>query len=248
MTAAPLLAVENLSGGYETGRPAIEGIGFAAAPGTLTAILGPNGGGKTTLFRALLGTLPRVDGEIRASGRIAYVPQTDRSRFDYPVTAADVALMGTFGSTPWYRRVGGGERGRAARSLARVGLTDQADTSFGALSGGQRQRVLIARALSQGASVMLLDEPLTGVDRPSAERVMAVLRDLRDDGAALLVATHDIQQARAFDAVLCLNREQIAFGPPAEVLTPAVLKRTYGGELIVLDGGRQAVVVEHHEH
>ncbi len=247
-TSQPLLRVVGLEGGYTAGRTAISGVDFTASAGEIVAVLGPNGGGKTTLFRALLGELPVMSGTIEANGSIAYVPQTERARLDYPVSALDVALMGTYAAVPWYRRLGRPERDRATQALARVGLAAEASTPFGALSGGQRQRVLIARALAQEASLLLLDEPLSGVDAPSAERVLAVLDELRGAGATVLVATHDIAQARRFDRVLCLNHAQIAYGAPAETLKPATLQTTYGAELIVLDGGEHAVVVAHHEH
>ncbi len=247
MTRA-LLEVEDLSAGYDAGRNAIAGLGFEVSRGELLAVLGPNGGGKTTLFRALLGEVPRRRGRVTLAGELAYVPQTERSRLDFPVNAHDVVLMGTYARIPWYGRVGAAERDVASRALARVGLAGEAETSYGALSGGQRQRVLIARALAQQAEILLLDEPLTGVDRPSSERILGILRELRDEGRALLVATHDIQQARAFDAVLCLNHRQLACGPPADTLVPDVLERTYGSELVVLEGGEQVVTVQHHAH
>jgi manganese/iron transport system ATP-binding protein/manganese/zinc/iron transport system ATP- binding protein len=155
--------------------------------------------------------------------------------------------MGAYGRTPWWRRVARADRTAARDALARVGLADAARTRFGALSGGQRQRVLIARALLQDAPVLLLDEPLSGVDAVSAERIEAVFGELRGEGRALLVATHDVEQARAWDTVLCLNRRQIAYGLPAAVLTTRVLQETYGHELVVI-GERRAVAVEHHEH
>ncbi len=243
-----LVRTEGLSGGYVAGRDALADVGFALEPGRIAGALGPNGGGKTTLFRALLGELPHRRGTVEVEGRPAYVPQTDHARLDFPVNALDVALMGAYGRTPFYRRIGREDRVAAEAALERVGLSDQARAGFGTLSGGQRQRVLIARALVQDARVLLLDEPLSGVDAPSATRIEAVLRELRDEGRALLVATHDVEQARRFDHVLCLHTRQVAFGPPAEVLTPAVLQATYGAELVVLDGGRTAVNVGHHEH
>jgi manganese/iron transport system ATP-binding protein/manganese/zinc/iron transport system ATP- binding protein len=243
--AEPLVEVHGLSAGYVPGEPAITGLDFAIGAGEMAAVLGPNGGGKTTLFRALLGEAPQRTGTV-ASERIAYVPQTERSRLDFPVSAFDVALMGTYGGVPWYRRIGHGERDAATRALERVGLAAEARTRFGQLSGGQRQRVLIARALAQDAPVLLLDEPLSGVDRPNSERILAILAELRAEGRAILVSTHDIEQARGFDAVLCLNRRQVAFGAPGE-LTAEVLAATYGSELIVLEGGERAVVV-HHDH
>jgi ABC-type Mn2+/Zn2+ transport system ATPase subunit len=242
MTA--LVRTRDLAGGYRPGIDAISEISFAAEPGEVVAILGPNGGGKSTLFRALLGELPRRRGTVEVSGRPAYVPQTERARLDFPVSALDVALMGAYAQTPWYRRL---DPGPARAALARVGLEDAAGERFGPLSGGQRQRVLIARALVQDAQVLLLDEPLSGVDAPSAARIEALFDELRGEGRALLVATHDVRQARAWQQVLCLHNRQIAFGPPA-CLSPEVLQATYGGELVVLPDGSTAIAVEHHHH
>ena len=242
-----LVEAAGLEAGYAPGRPALRDTTFSVPPGAMVAVLGPNGGGKTTLLRALLGEMPHRRGEVRVSGTPAYVPQTERARLDFPVSALDVVLMGTYAATPWYRRISAGRRRDAQAALGRVGLAGAAGTRFGELSGGQRQRVLIARALVQRSRVMLLDEPLSGVDRPSSHRILDLLAELRSEGRAILVTTHDIEQSRRFDLVLCLNGEQVAFGPPADVLTPDVLQRTYGGELIQLDGG-QAVVVQHHHH
>jgi ABC-type Mn2+/Zn2+ transport system ATPase subunit len=244
----PLLRVEGLSGGYAAGADVLTGVAFSLEAGTIAAVLGPNGGGKTTLFRALLAELPVRRGEVRVDARPAYVPQTDRTRLDFPVTALDVVLMGAYARTPAWRRVARADREAARAMLDRVGLADRARGRFGALSGGQRQRVLIARALLQDSPVVLLDEPLSGVDAPSAARIEAVLRELRDEGRALLVATHDVEQARRFERVLCLHRRQVAFGAPADVLGASVLQETYGDELVVLEGGRPAVNVGHHDH
>jgi manganese/iron transport system ATP-binding protein/manganese/zinc/iron transport system ATP- binding protein len=243
-----LVRVHDLAGGYAPGQQALEGVSFALEPGEVAGVLGPNGGGKTTLFRALLDELPRRRGLVELAGPPAYVPQTDEARLDFPVNAHDVALMGAYRRTPFYRRLGRGERAAATAALERVGLADVARSRFGTLSGGQRQRVLIARALVQDARILLLDEPLSGVDAPSAARIEAVLRELRDEGRALLVATHDVEPARRFERVLCLHRRQVAFGAPAEVLRGTVLQETYGDELVVLEGGRPAVNVGHHDH
>jgi manganese/iron transport system ATP-binding protein/manganese/zinc/iron transport system ATP- binding protein len=245
MSAA--VRAEGLGGGYVPGTDALDGVSFALEPGTIAAVLGPNGGGKTTLFRALLGELPVRRGTVALAGRPAYVPQTERTRLDFPVSAHDVVLMGAYARTPWWRRVGRADRRAADGALGRVGLGEHAGTRFGTLSAGQRQRVLIARALLQEAPVMLLDEPLSGADAASAARIESVLRELRGEGRTLLVATHDVTQARAWDAVLCLHRRQIAFGAPATTLSGQVLQETYGDELVVVDGHR-AVAVEHHEH
>ena len=246
MSAGPAIEVSGLDGGYG-GAPAISEISFHAPAGTMVAVLGPNGGGKTTLFRALLGELPRWTGTVTVTGTTAYVPQTERYRLDFPVSALDVALMGAYSEAPWYRPLRREQRARAAAALDRVGLSGQAGEHFGSLSGGQRQRVLIARALVRDASVILLDEPLSGVDHPSGERILTILRELRDEGRTLLVSSHDIEQAKRFDAVLCLNGRQVYYGPPGG-MTAAVLHETYGGEIVVLASGEQAIVVQHHHH
>ena len=241
----PLVAVGDLTGSYG-GEPALADVSFAVGPGEALAVLGPNGGGKTTLFRALLGELPSRRGSVYVAAPPAYVPQTERSRLDFPVSALDVVLMGTFGRTPWWRRVSREDRAQARASLDRVDLTDQADERYGTLSGGQRQRVLIARALAQRSPILLLDEPLSGVDRVSAQRIAGLFDELRGEGCALLIATHDIAEARGRDAVICLNRRQVAFGAPERTLTLEALEQTYGADLLVLEGGRRAVTVEHH--
>jgi manganese/iron transport system ATP-binding protein/manganese/zinc/iron transport system ATP- binding protein len=239
---------ERLGGGYGTGVERLGDVTFSLAGGQIAAVLGPNGGGKTTLFRALLGELPVRHGLVELAGRPAYVPQTDRTRLDFPVSALDVALMGAYGRTRPWQRLSRASRAAARDALERVGLADRAAARFGSLSGGQRQRVLIARALLQDAPVLLLDEPLSGVDAVSAARIEQVFAGLRTEGRALLIATHDVEHARRWDAVLCLNRRQIAFGEPADVLAPEVLQATYGAELIVLADGGHAVAIDHHGH
>ncbi|HEU0024320.1 MAG TPA: metal ABC transporter ATP-binding protein [Thermoleophilaceae bacterium] len=238
----------DLEVGY-AGTPALTAVSFAARAGQSVCVLGPNGGGKTTLFRALLGELSPIAGTITMPGRPAYLPQTERTRLDFPVSALDVALMGTLAEGRWWRPPDREARGKARAALARVGLEDRAGVRFGELSGGERRRVLLARALAQGGEVLLLDEPLSGVDPASAERIAAVFAALRAEGRTLLVSTHDVGSAREFDLVLCLNGRQVAFGPPSEVLTRQAIEDTYGSELIVLgDGGERIVTVQHHHH
>jgi manganese/iron transport system ATP-binding protein/manganese/zinc/iron transport system ATP- binding protein len=240
----------DLAAGYG-GEPVLREVTFAAAAGQSVAVLGPNGGGKTTLLRALLGELEPSHGTAHLHERTAYVAQSDRTSLDFPVSALDVALMGALASGRWWLPPRRAERRRAAATLERVGLADEARTRFGELSGGQRQRVLIARALVQDARVLLLDEPLSGVDPASAEGIAALFDELSDEGRTLLVSSHDIESARRYDRVLCLNGRQVAYGPPAETLTRAVLEETYGGEIVVIDAdGEQvrALAVQHHHH
>jgi ABC-type Mn2+/Zn2+ transport system ATPase subunit len=240
---------DGLAAGYG-GEAVLREVTFAVEPGRSVCVLGPNGGGKTTLFRVLLGELRPEAGRFNVAGRPAYVAQTERTRLDFPVTALDVALMGTLVRGRWWLPPRRDERAAAGAALERVGLGAEAGVRFGELSGGQRQRALLARALVQEARVLLLDEPLSGVDPASAALIAGVFDELRADGRTLLVSSHDVESARGFDLVLCLHRRQVAFGPPAEVLERATLQATYGRELIVLEGAEpaRAVTVQHHEH
>jgi ABC-type Mn2+/Zn2+ transport system ATPase subunit len=245
VSGAVLARTEGLAAGYN-GVVALSDVTFAVREGERVGVLGPNGGGKTTLFRVLLGELPPRAGRLDLAARCATVPQTDRSRLDFPVSALDVALMGSLSRLPWWRRPGRAERRRARAALELVGLGDEADATFGELSGGQRQRVLISRALVQDAGLLLLDEPFTGLDTRSASSLEALLARLAGEGRGVLIATHDVDQTRHWDRVLCLNRRQVTFGAPGEVLTRSVLERTYGGDLVELPSGREALAPPHH--
>ena len=240
---------DGLAAGYG-GEVVLREVTFAVDAGRSVCVLGPNGGGKTTLFRVLLGELRPLAGRFRVAGRPAYVAQTERTRLDFPVTALDVALMGALAQGRWWLPPGRDDRAAARAALERVGLDAEAGVRFGELSGGQRQRALLARALVQDARLLLLDEPLSGVDPASAALIGGVFDELRDDGRTLLVSSHDVESARRFDLVLCLHQRQVAFGPPAEVLERATLQATYGREMIVLEdaGPARAVTVQHHEH
>jgi ABC-type Mn2+/Zn2+ transport system ATPase subunit len=246
--AEVLATTSGLAAGY--GRTlAIEDVSFEIHAGQRVGLLGPNGGGKTTLLRALLGELQPLRGSIEVRGRAATVPQTERSRLDFPVSALDVALMGALPRLPWWRRPGNDDREAAHAALERVGVADLARDTFGDLSGGQRQRVLIARRLVQDAQLLLLDEPFSGLDVPAARALEALISELADEGRGIVIATHDLPQARRWDAVLCLNRRQIAFGPPDKILDREVLEATYAGAIVEIPGsGHHLGVLPAHHH
>ncbi|HEX5609521.1 MAG TPA: metal ABC transporter ATP-binding protein [Solirubrobacterales bacterium] len=249
MPAQPLIEASGLALGYGTGPTAVTDVSFRLEAGQRLALLGPNGGGKTTVLRALLGELRPRAGTLRVTTSCGSVPQTDRSRLDYPVSALEVAAMGTLSRLPWWRGPGREGREQALAALERVGLERLAGETFGELSGGQRQRVLIARALVQDARVLLMDEPFSGLDHPASERLEALIATLAAEGHAIVVATHDLEQARRWDSVLCVNGRQIAVGPPQQVLDREVLEATYGGAIVEIPGtGSRAILPPHHHH
>jgi ABC-type Mn2+/Zn2+ transport system ATPase subunit len=246
MRPQPLIEASGLSVGYDSGPPAATGIDFALHPGERLALLGPNGGGKTTLLRAVLGELRPRSGALRVDAACGSVPQTERSRLDYPVSALDVAAMGALSRLPWWRRPGRRDREAARRALERVDLGGLAEETFGELSGGQRQRVLIARALVQEAGVLLMDEPFTGLDRPSADLLEHLIVELAAEGRGIVMATHDLEQAGRWDSVLCINRRQIAVGEPDAILNREILEATFGGAIIEIPGGGAILPPHHH--
>jgi ABC-type Mn2+/Zn2+ transport system ATPase subunit len=219
------------------------------AAGRLVCLVGLNGAGKSTLLKAILGTVPAT-GEVSVLGvrgarrrsRLAYVPQREDVRWDFPVSALEAVLMGSRRSV---RRIGptpAADRAAALEALDRVGMADARQRSIGELSGGQQQRVVIARALFAGAPVMLLDEPLAGVDPASAGVILALLRELCAAGGTVLMATHDVGgSARVADRVWGINRTVVADVPAGRLREEEVLRRIYGDALLVLDGGRLAI-------
>jgi ABC-type Mn2+/Zn2+ transport system ATPase subunit len=240
----PALEISGLRVSYGA-QPALEDVSFRLPPGQLVAIIGPNGAGKTTLLKAILGLVPIQTGTIaaggapitRRGGHVAYVPQRDALNWRFPATVADVVLMGRYGRLGWFKRPSAADRAIARRCLEQVGMETLAARPIAALSGGQQQRVFLARALAQEPDVLLLDEPISGVDAPTQESILHILDDLADQGKTLLLTTHDLRcNMQHFDLLLALNRRVIALGPVADVLTPEVLTRTYGTQVILVDG------------
>ena len=211
-------------------------VTFTVEHGTLMGVVGPNGAGKSTLFNSIAGLQPLKAGTVtivgsrmRSNGALAYVPQRESVNWRFPVTVFDVAMMGRTFDLSWFRRPGGPDREIVRDCLERVGLWDLRSKLMTELSGGERQRAFVARALVQGADVLMLDEAFSGVDVSAQEGLVEVLLSLRDEGKIILLATHDLTNlADRFDQVLCLNCHVCACGPPAETFTPQVLEELYG--------------------
>jgi manganese/iron transport system ATP-binding protein len=245
----PALVLDHVAAAY--GRePVLEGVTGTLEPGSALALIGPNGAGKTTLIKAVLGLVPLTAGRIEVLGtspedaraRVAYVPQADALDQQFPVSVLQVVLMGRYRKIGWLRHPGKADRVAALAALDEVGLAARARDRFGVLSGGQRQRVLLARAVAQDARLLLLDEPFNGVDATTTEALLAVLGRLRADGVAVVMSTHDLAVAHLVcDDACLLNHHQVAFGPIDDALRPELLKATYGGSALLLDGGTTLV-------
>jgi ABC-type Mn2+/Zn2+ transport system ATPase subunit len=235
-------------------KAALREVTFCVPVGTRVAVIGPNGAGKSTLFKALVGLLPLERGSIMIHGLplghhrdcVAYVPQREEVDWHFPVTVADVVMMGRYGRLGWLRRAGKRDRAAVAESLDRMGIADLRATPIGSLSGGQQQRVFLARALVQEPHILLMDEPFTGVDVSTQEATLALFDTLKDQQVTVLISTHDLKlSATRFDQVLLLNRRLIAFGPASQALTSQTLAEAFGGQVLFVNG---AVVVDKAAH
>ena len=216
---------------------ALDDVSFAIPQGVLTGVVGPNGGGKSTLFNALVGLQPVAHGTIlingsppgNSKGEVSYVPQKERVNWRFPLSVHDVVSLGKSAKGTLLQNLGFRTDSIIEESLRKVDMWDSRDDMVSTLSGGQRQRTFIARALTQEADILILDEAFSGVDISSQEDVLSVLRNLRDEGKTILMATHDLNTlADRFDEVLCINRHICAYGKPESVFTKEVLTELYG--------------------
>ncbi len=247
------MALRGLTAGYER-TVALRGVDFALRRGEFAGVVGPSGSGKTTLLRAITGQVRRFAGELEMyprpgarALRLGYVPQVDTIDWNFPLTVEQTVLLGRWremGWWPWPRRR---DRELAAHILERLGIGHLANRQIRALSGGQQQRTFLARALIGEPDLLLLDEPTSGVDIKTRHEIMHLLGELNRAGATILLTTHDLNAvATHLPRLVCVGAgEIVADGAPGEVLTPAVLRRTYGAEMLVLRRGHAIYVVEH---
>jgi manganese/zinc/iron transport system ATP- binding protein len=263
--SAPAVRLTGMTVGYDK-TPILENTNLELGWGQIIGVIGPNGAGKSTLIKTILGTLRIMQGTVQVGGYptrskearnlIGYVPQREVVNWDFPVTVADVAMMGRTARLGWLRFPGTVDHRIVDDALNQVGMSSFASRQISQLSGGQQQRVFLARALAQGGRLLLLDEPLNGVDANTQETIGTLLRRVRDEGGTVLMATHDLELAASWcDRLIMVNHAVIAYGTPAEALRPDVLRLTYGGQVLVVPshddgqaGESSTVVPDVHGH
>lgn len=245
----PGIAINDITVAYRNGTTALKHASFTSPRGSITALVGVNGAGKSTIFKAIMGFVPLAGGSISILGetgrqaqrqnRIAYVPQAEEVDWNFPVLVEDVVMMGRFGHMNLLRIPRPVDHLKVASALARVDMTGFAKRQIGELSGGQKKRVFLARALAQEGEVILLDEPFTGVDVKTEDAIIALLRALRDEGKVILVSTHNLGSVPEFcDRTVLVKGTVLAAGPTEEVFTREKLEEAFGGVLrhFVLSG------------
>ncbi len=236
------LDVEDITVAYPSGTLALQNASFHLGPGTIAGLVGVNGAGKSTLFKAIMGFVTPSAGTVRIAGLgvreaqrrglVAYVPQAEEVDWTFPVLVEDVVTMGRYGRMGLLRIPSREDRRMVDAALERVGMTDYRKRQIGELSGGQRKRVFLARALAQEGLVILLDEPFTGVDVATEQAIVALLRELKDEGHLMLVSTHNLGSVPDFcDQVVLVRRTVLAAGPTATTFTQSNLERAFGGVL-----------------
>lgn len=248
MIEEPGLDIAHVTVAYRNGVVALRDASFTVPAGSITALVGVNGAGKSTIFKAVMGFLEAASGEVRILGLpvreavrknlVAYVPQAEEVDWSFPVLVEDVTMMGRYGHMGFLRRPSAKDRAAVDLALERVGMAGFRRRQIGELSGGQRKRVFLARALAQDARVILLDEPFTGVDVDTEAAIVALLKALREEGRVMLVSTHNLGSVPEFcDRVALVKGTVLAYGPTAEVFTHENLARAFGGALRRFDLG-----------
>ena len=238
----PVLELHNLTVTYDN-KPAVWNLDYTLPAGKLVGIIGPNGSGKTTMMKAIMGLIKPGSGYIKLFGKelhdvrdkVAYVPQRGSVDWDFPVNVYDTIMMGRYNKKNIFRRNTAQDKAIVKDAIAKVQLEQFAKRQISQLSGGQQQRVFIARALAQEAELYLLDEPFAGVDAATENAIMTLLKEMKQQGKTIIVIHHDLQTARKyFDWLIMLNTRLIASGNIEDVFQQEILEQTYGGRLQIL--------------
>ena len=242
MSASTGITANDVTVTYRNGHTALRNASFEIPTGTITALVGVNGAGKSTLFKAIMGFVPAAKGEISVLGMpvkdalrqnvVAYVPQSEEVDWSFPVLVEDVVMMGRYGHMGFLRRPKQTDHEAVKSALERVNMIDFRHRQIGELSGGQRKRVFLARALAQEGKVILLDEPFTGVDVQTEDAIIALLREMRDEGRVMLVSTHNLGSVPEFcDRTVLVKETVLAYGPTETTFTHDNLELAFGGVL-----------------
>ncbi len=236
MEAKIAIAIDDLTVAYNY-KPVLWDIDLQIPEGVLMAIVGPNGAGKSTLLKSILDIIKPLAGSVTVYGKpykkqrdlVAYVPQKGSVDWDFPTTALDVVMMGTYGALGWIKRPGSAQKKQALEALEKVGMLSFQNRQISQLSGGQQQRIFLARALVQNAAIYFMDEPFQGVDATTEKAIIQILKELRKAGKTVIVVHHDLQTVpEYFDWVTFLNVKKIATGPVADIFNDDNLTKTYG--------------------
>ena len=236
------IEIKGLSVSYDRKR-VLTNINLKVPAGSIVGVIGPNGAGKSTLFKAVLGLIDINVGDVRVHGqkiedvrtRVAYVPQKDDVDWTFPATVEDIVLMGRYPHKGIFQSLNRQDRDISDNAMRDLSILDLKDRQIGELSGGQQQRVFIARALAQEADLFFLDEPFVGVDMLTEDKIIELLRRLREEKKTTLVVHHDLSTVEEyFDHVILLNQRLVTFGKTEDVFTPENVNRTYGAQLNIL--------------
>lgn len=229
----PIVEASNLTITFD-GSDALHDVSFAIHAGTSIALVGANGSGKSTLLNAIAGLLETTSGSliVRTKTTPAYVLQHQHSDRWLPLTAAEIIGMGTYARRGLLGRLNASDKQAITEAAAELAVEDLLDRQFSELSGGQQQRVLVAQALAQQSEVLLLDEPITGLDIPSQKRILRLIDGASETGRTILVSTHHLDEAHHCDLVMLLANHCVAFGPPEEVLTEDNLRGAFGQRVL----------------
>lgn len=273
------LCAEGITVTYRNGHTALRDASFSLPKGTIAALVGVNGSGKSTLFKAIMGFVPTSAGKISILGgtvrdalranTVAYVPQAEEVDWSFPVLVEDVVMMGRYGHMGFFRIPRAEDHKMVERALERVNMLEFRHRQIGELSGGQKKRVFLARALAQDSRVVLLDEPFTGVDVQTEDAIIALLREMRDEGRVMLVSTHNLGSVPEFcDRTILIKGTVLAYGPTEDIFTRENLELAFGGVLrhfvmqgadlhddeedtrrltVISDDERPFVIYDHHD-